>query len=248
MDKQIPALIFSEHSFIYLLYLLIFFVLLLLYLYQKKKQLRIKRWEKALNIPSHAQIFQQLYEKVNGFLLSRQERQKQDAFEYTYGEIDFLSFIALLSLAKPDQDTVFYDLGSGVGKAVLACAMVFPVQKCIGVELFPSLYQCSCNQVNHLKKISGYEKKSGKIKFILDDFLEVDLNDATLIFINSTALFGPTWENLCSRLDKQPNLNTIITTSKTLISTEFSPVISTKIQMSWGPVLAYIHKRKTNLN
>ena len=67
-------------------------------------------------------------------------RQKQDAIEYVYGEIEFLPFIALLSLDKPDSKTVFYDLGSGIGKAVLACAMVYPVHKSVGVELLPELY------------------------------------------------------------------------------------------------------------
>lgn len=71
-------------------------------------------------------MFQNLYEDVDGYSISRKARVKMDAFAYTYGEIEFLSFIALLSLVKPNENSVFYDLGSGTGKAVIAAAMVYP--------------------------------------------------------------------------------------------------------------------------
>ncbi|MBI2786573.1 MAG: hypothetical protein HYX60_09875 [Legionella longbeachae] len=217
------------------------------FIYQKK-HLYIKRWQKSLNLHEHAPVFHQIYQDANGFILSQQARQKHNAMEYTYGEIKFLSFIALLSLTKPNENTVFYDLGSGIGKAVLACSMVFPVRKSVGVELFPELYFDACSHLEQLANIENYSAQAKNIQFILGDFLEVNLSDATLIFINSTAFFGQTWEKLCSKLDELLHLKTVITTSKALECTHFSLLTRIKVEMSWGVVFAYIHIRKNNLN
>ncbi|KTD64202.1 hypothetical protein [Legionella shakespearei] len=238
----------SIHLMPYLIYLPIFILFLLFYFLRKRKIRRIKKWQKSLNLMHHEPVFQEIYKDVNGFILSRQAREKQDAFEFTYGEIEFLPFIALLSLVKIDSTTVFYDLGSGVGKAVLACAMVYPVRKSLGIELFHQLHLCACEQVEKLKTINEYQIAAEKIELIEGNILEADLKDATLIFINATALIGQTWEDLCSRLNNLPQIEAIITTSKPLLNTEFWQVEHTKIQMSWGVVLAYIHTTKTYLH
>lgn len=217
---------------------------IIIYSKQIKTRIQVKRWGKRLNLQRHSHVFQQLFQDVDGFKISRQARMKGDAFEFTYGEIEFLPFIALLSLVKPNKDTVFYDLGSGTGKAVLACALVYSVKKSVGVELFRPLYLSSCNRVEQLAKIKDYSAVTHRIELIEGDFLAANLTEATIIFINSSALFGPTWEILCSRLDKLPNLDTVITTSKPLLSSVFSVIKRTKIQMSWGVVYAYIHGSK----
>jgi hypothetical protein len=221
-------------------------LILLLFYFLLRKQIRIKRWQNSLKLQEHSQAFYLLYQNVDGFILSHQARQKQDAVEYVYGEIEFFSFIALLSLAQPNTTTVFYDLGSGIGKAVLACAMVYPVHKSVGVEFLPELYNSACTQTKKLIKIPNYTDAAKKIEFILGNFLEVSLQDATFIFINATTFIGSIWENLCSRLDSLPQLITVITTGKALISHNFLVIKSTKLQMSWGVVYAYIHIRKTN--
>ena len=57
-------------------------------------------------------------------------------------------------------------------------------------------------------------------------------------------MFGSVWESLCARLNNLPQLNTVITTSKSLISNNFLVTNHTRIEMSWGIVEAYIHTRK----
>ena len=215
-------------------------------LQQKRKQFHIRQWQKSLHLQEHMQIFEQLYQNTNGFVLSLKDRQKGDTLDYVYGEIDFCSFIALLSLAKPDENAVFYDLGCGVGKAVLACAMVYPVQQSIGVEVLPALHSEACHLVKQLTTIKNYSECASKTEFILGDFLEVNLDKATYIFINATSFFNPTWDMLCARLDYLPHLTTVITTSKALHSTIFTPIKKTKVQMGWGVVTAYIHAKKSN--
>ncbi|HAT8179767.1 TPA: methyltransferase [Legionella pneumophila] len=228
----------------FFLCVILFLIIFWLCFHKTRKELHIKRWQKKLNLKHHAQAFQHLYSNINGFMISREARKNQDAIEYVYGEIEFLPFIALLSMVNIDHNTVFYDLGSGTGKAVVACAMVYPVYKSIGVELFPKLHQCACERLQELATMEGYTENSKKISFILGDFLTVDLSEATLIFINSSTFFGSTWEALNTRLNNLPQLSTVITTSKTLSSSRFKLVTRAKIQMSWGVVFAFIHTKE----
>ncbi|KTD34430.1 methyltransferase [Legionella moravica] len=229
-----------------LLFLVIMFLLLFNYVPKMLRRFKIQRWQHSLNLPKHAQVFKQLYTEVDGFSLSRLARhnQKEDAIEYTYGEIEFLPFIALLSLVSPDCDTVFYDLGCGVGKAVIACGMVYPVRKSIGVEILPELYSSACAQIQKLAANPDYRTQTQCIQFINSDLLDVDLNEATLVFINSTTFFGTTWERVNSMLSHLPQIHTVITTSKPLLNREFTMITRTKLQMSWGIVPAFIHIRK----
>lgn len=110
---------------------LVITAIILLFYSPKQQKRKIRRWQDALAISKHLAVFQQLYADVNGFALSKKARLGGDAFEYVYGEIEFESFTALLSLCHPNSSTIFYDLGSGTGKAVLACAMVFNVKKAV---------------------------------------------------------------------------------------------------------------------
>lgn len=239
----------SSIYFISALVLLAVFILLLFFCIQKNsKQSRIKQWKESLNLTNHTQIFQQLYSGVDGFAVSRLARQKQDAIEFTYGEIEFIPFIALLSLVSPNRDTVFYDLGCGVGKAVIACAMVYPVRKSVGIELLPELYFIAQQQTQQLAKYPDYQQQAKKILILQDDILEADLNEATLIFINSTTFLGTIWEKISLRLSNLSQLQTVITTSKALPNADFSLINTTELQMSWGVVLAFIHARKTNFH
>ena len=208
-----------------------------------QRRVAINAWYKALNLKTHEANHQKLYKEIDGFSLSRQARSEHDAIEYTYGEIHFSSFIALLSLTKPNANTVFYDLGSGTGKAVLACAMVFNVQKSCGIELFEALNLIATAQQHHLKKLTGYQAQSKALHFINADFLNVDFSDATLIFINATAFFGESWVSVHQALRQLKSGTIIITTSKQLPSEAFIVIKKTRVQMSWGTVDAYIHQR-----
>jgi len=203
----------------------------------------IKRWYRSLSLNKHVSHFQTLYSTVNGFALSRQARRERDAIEYTYGEIDFISFISLISLAKPNTNTVFYDLGSGTGKAVLACAMVFNMHKCYGVELFSALHDSALKQQHLLQQLPDYQEKSKSIHFIHGDFLHIDLSDATLIFLNATAFFGDLWTDINHQLRQTKPGTLIITTSKKLSSAFFIVKKITTVHMSWGVVQAYIQER-----
>src|SRR3990167_633879 len=198
------------------------------------KQYKISSWLKALNLKQHSAEFDKIFSTVDGFRISKRERQENDAFEYTYGEIDFLSFIALISLTHPNANTRFYDLGCGIGKAVISCALVYDMQLYCGIELFNGLYIAAVKQQEHLLRLPEYQTNAKKVLFICDDFLNVNIEDANLIFINSTAFVGNTWQLLNEKIDRTVKFATIITVSKKLSTRMFKVKLKTQINMSWG--------------
>lgn len=225
------------------LFLLFLILVLILFSGKLQKKIAVNRWRKAFNLDKHAQVLQKLYAGIDGFALSREARATQDSMEYVYGEIIFEPFIALLSLCKPDSSTVFYDLGSGTGKAVLASVMVFPIHKSYGIELFSSLHQTGLLQQQSLKSIPEYKEKADCIEFKNENFLNTNLKDATIIFINSTTFFGKTWNTLSKHLEQINPGCMVISTSKPLHSKGFVTLHKTKVAMSWGVVSAFIQKR-----
>ncbi len=223
--------------------LLVSIIFTIFLLTTRRRQNAIEHWRKALKLNKHYTVYQKLYSNVDGFSLSQTARLGRDAIEFTYGEIDFESFIALLSLCKPNPSTIFYDLGSGTGKAVLACAMVFDVQKSCGVELFPALHHSALLQQQHLKTVPGYQEKAHCIQFIEGNLLSVKLKEASLIFINATTFFGSFWDAISKKMEQVKSGTVVITTSKALRSRQFTTTQKTQVKMSWGIVSAFIQQR-----
>lgn len=225
---------------------IIYTVTAILFFYTAQFWLRryqIWSWQNQLQIKKHLTVLNRISAPINGFELSRSARKNNDAFEYVYGEIDTQSFLALISLIRPDASTVFYDLGSGTGKNILACAMVFEVKKACGIELFESLHDAAKQQFSQLMTIPEYQPLAKKIDFICTDFLQISLAEATVIYVAATGLFGDTWEQLNQHLEQLSQRPFIITLTKKLLSPQFKVYHQTKVQMSWGIIDAYIQKK-----
>ena len=208
-----------------------------------RRRWQLWRWRRQLDADKQFTHWQELFVDVDGFRLSKACRTHSDAFDYVYGEITFFSFIALLSLVKPTADTVFYDLGSGVGKAVFACAMVFKVKKSCGIELFTGLHDAALAVKTNMQVQDLVTAKN--IHFINNDFMQADFSDADLIFINATGFIGETWQRLNQRLAETCSA-TIITTSKKLSAQYFTVTHSTLAEMSWGIVKAFVQQSKSS--
>lgn len=219
------------------------FCLLALFWPTLRRHHRLRQWRQSLSLPHHSERFNALYQGVDGFALSRQSRLNQDALEFVYGEIEFEPFIALLSLCQITDKTVFYDLGSGIGKAVLACAMVYSPKRSCGIEWFAGLHQTAESLRCQLQTWPDYTESAQHVEFRQGDFLEADLRDATLIFINATAFFGDYWRALSHHLDQLKPGTRVISTSKALHSTQFNVSRKTTLTMSWGTVTAYFQDK-----
>ena len=183
------------------------------------------QWQKHYQIQQHLQTIDQLYANVNGFIISKSAR-LQDDLALTYGEIDLLSFLALLSLTSPQADWQFYELGCGLGKTVLAASLCYQFKKSIGVECLAPLLE-----------VAKRYNTQHNIEFILADLQQLCYHDANLIFINIASFVPEVWQALNTHLEAYPDAY-IITCAKPLAT---SIVIrQTWVKCSWGIVPAYI--------
>ena len=68
----------------------------------------------------------------------------------TYGEITLNSFAALLEYCHPMEGLTFVDIGSGMGKALIAASLLFGsrLKHIHGIELVPGLYESSITSIS----------------------------------------------------------------------------------------------------
>lgn len=208
------------------------------------RQRRLKALAKKLQLTQKKNLFKEIYHDINGFSLSKIARHNKDVYEYTYGEIDFLGFILLINLIKPEKNTVFYDLGSGVGKAVILMSIVFDVKKSIGIELFAELHQGATKALNRIKAKPQYKNYANKIILKNQDFFSEKFTEKnTIIFINATGFFGDQLVKLTQLIETVPRDSIVITTSKKLQSKKITLLKETIVPMSFGPIRVFIQKR-----
>lgn len=135
-------------------------------------------------------FFEKLYDDVDGYSLSRQGKDRigEDASKHIiYGELDFKALEKLYEskrLAdKIAKSNTFYDLGSGCGKIIIASdILLLNLQKFVGIELLGELHETSETVKKRFLEID--REKAEKIEFINDDFFNVNLAEADIIFMH----------------------------------------------------------------
>lgn len=80
----------------------------------------------------------------------------------------------IMMLAKPTKDDIFYDLGCGDGRVVIEASLHGAKGVC--VEINPEL-------VKRAKEMAEKLKVVDRITFINDDFFNVSLRDATIVYM-----------------------------------------------------------------
>ena len=183
------------------------------------------QWQKQYHIQQHLQTIDRLYANVNGFLISKSAR-IEDNLALTYGEIDLVSFLALLSLTSPQPDWHFYELGCGLGKTVMAASLCYKFKKSIGVECLKPLVEIAKQRNTH-----------PNVEFIFADLQHISYHDANLIFINIASFVPEIWQALNTKLPQYREVY-IMTCAKPLAQSVI--LHQTWVQCSWGVVPAYI--------
>lgn len=199
-------------------------------------------------------LFKELYRHVRGKAISNLTRRllKIQSDEFIYGEIEFPSFYLILEKVKPQVGEIFYDLGSGSGKAVFAAALSFDFAKAYGIEFLPALYRkaqeqkVKCRnliQSQHLAFQDVYLKKWAGIAFLNESFLETDFSDADIIYIAATCFEDKTWTALIKKLTTLKPGSRVIVTTKKIEHKAFELLNSSTELMSWGLCRVNIYRR-----
>jgi precorrin-6B methylase 2 len=181
-------------------------------------------------------VVKQLYNNSEAYVLSRKACKKLGVKgnDFVYGEIEFLSFCAILQRVNPKQSDVFYDLGCGSGKAVLTAALCFKFSKAVGVELLPELYHLANKQLKKVRDLGADIKQLDCVQFLNNDYLNCNFSEATILFINATCINEQNWNDLLKKIAKLPIGSRVVITSKQIQDVQFKLLSASKEQMSWG--------------
>ncbi|CCI49520.1 unnamed protein product [Albugo candida] len=166
-----------------------------------------------------------------------------------YGEIDFFAFVDVLqwvirqgSIMK--NEAVFYDLGSGTGKAVIAASLLYNFDKVIGIEALEPLNTFAKKRAVKLRNLTKNNCLASSIEFWYGSFLEKDWTDGTIVFCHATCFSDSDWRSISLVAEKLKQGSYVITASQILQSALFEVVKSEQVKTSWGTAKIYIHRRR----
>ncbi len=205
-------------------------------------------------IKKSTQLLASIYQDIDTMNASAQERIRLNLEEdaYIYGEINFTSFYYILQITQPKAQEVFYDLGSGAGKAVFSAALYFDFSKACGIEFLPGLSKLATNtlQLTSEKlalKIDDFHQtclsKLISIQFINGDFLTVDFTDGDIVFIHATCFHALIWEKIVDALTQLKPGSRVIVATKKIQHADFQLISAIQEKMSWGMSFIHIYKK-----
>jgi SAM-dependent methyltransferase len=128
-------------------------------------------------------IYESIFIGLDGYKVSFAEKEnrekKEDIFkDILYGEVSLELLYALFVLPPVNEyisdAKVFYDLGSGIGNAVISAYLTGAFKKCVGIELMNLLYETSLIAKKRMNESEG-------VFFINGNILNVDISEADIV-------------------------------------------------------------------
>jgi len=122
----------------------------------------------------------------------------KEEYAKAYGEVTKKSTNGIVNQFKEhfNENTVFYDLGCGLGKMVIHVALQYNPKKSCGIELSKERIKGA----NDLKE--KYCKDNNIISFIEGDFFSNDFSDATVVYLDNTAMSDEVTQKIIDNLSK----------------------------------------------
>ena len=207
-----------------------------------------------------------------GKAASKKEREDLSlkATTLVYGEISFEAFGVIIEKIKkiygrPDvgasgesgvlqnRGGLFYDLGHGTGKAVVAAAILHNFDQCIGFEILESLFSLSLD-MQAAYNTRGKPKLTDRefdtfCTFLHADFLDIkakDWRDGDIVFANSTCYDDELMTKISLLAAGMKKGSFFVSFTKRLPINDFVVLEHTMERMSWGEAPIYIHQKVTD--
>jgi len=186
-----------------------------------------------------------------------------DSPALTYGEVDFNSYAAILALLDPAPSSVLVDLGSGVGKAVIATALLYgsTFRRVHGIEIIRELFEASDQVCAEYRRLVSnpdcpYNNNNNmcEVTFALGDFLTqdnmstrgeyLDWTKADIVFANSTCFDADLMRRIADCASSMRPGTRLVTLTCELSSDHFELQQKHIFSMSWGAATCFIYIRK----
>lgn len=203
-----------------------------------------------MEIARATEIFDNLYASVPAYEIAQREKKRlgrEDA-STTYGEIVPQAFHEVLSAVSPREGEVFYDLGSGTGKATLLAALTFPFSRSVGIELLPGLGDAARQVLGRfdteVRPQLPPEYQQRKIEFVDGDFLQADLSEAGIVFAHGTCYPHELIGQLGAKLAELKPGARVVLVGHTFHTPELGFLRMMMMRADWGTALAALYERR----
>lgn len=165
-------------------------------------------------------------------------KEKEEDEVYTYGETPLTSLELIARKCQITAQDVVFELGCGRGRA---CFWLNQIVGCsvVGIDYVPS-FIAKAEKIKNLFQVQ-------RLSFRLEDFLQADFKDATVVYLYGTCLSDNQIELLIKQLSKLPKGTKIITISYAL--KDFQPDAPFRIitqfpaTFTWGETDVYLQEK-----
>mmetsp|Transcript_26597 Transcript_26597/g.36644 ORF Transcript_26597/g.36644 Transcript_26597/m.36644 type:complete len:267 (+) Transcript_26597:38-838(+) len=206
-----------------------------------------------------------------GKAVSKKERDELNLKDSTlvYGEITFDMLGTVLEKIKKvygrpnvgasgvsgiiqNKGGIFYDLGAGTGKPVIAAAVYHNFDVCYGIELLEGLYSVSLDALNAYNtrgKAKLNRETDTHCQMIQGSFLKLstkDWRDADIVFANSTCYDEVLMSSMAKIAGGMRKGSFFITLTKRLPSSDFAVLEYEMYKMSWGEATVFVMQKTTD--
>ena len=146
-----------------------------------------------------------MYERRYGVRTSgRLILDKHDAESICYIAVKWRQLPRVLPPSTVTDQDVFIDLGSGMGRAVLEAAAIYPFARVVGVELYPELNDIARKNLANTKR----RLRCTKVELVCADLREYELpDDVTVIFVNNSirgSIFQGMLDKISASMKRNP--------------------------------------------
>lgn len=198
--------------------------------------------------PEAQKIFESVFAGIDGYATARRAMERIHVLDdsLTYGEMTFEAMEKIIG-ELPETTGVFYDLGSGIGKAIVAAALLGNYSTLVGVEILHELHLAAelarRRLVIELERRLAPELPRPQLSFIESDMFTLDFSEADIVFVASTCFTDAMVTVLRRRATMLRSGRYIVTMTRTLQSTAFHMIKHFGAHMNWGDAEIFVYKK-----
>uniref|UniRef100_A0A7S4GF40 Histone-lysine N-methyltransferase, H3 lysine-79 specific n=1 Tax=Eutreptiella gymnastica TaxID=73025 RepID=A0A7S4GF40_9EUGL len=167
--------------------------------------------------------------------------------DLVYGEGPYESFLVILQKIADCEGGetalkgVFYDLGSGTGKLVVAAALLGNFERVCGIEFVDELHEAAQRVKVAWEQNTEAQalKPNLQMQFVQSDLQQADWSDGTVCFANCMCFSPELLEGMGTQADAMASGTFFITSGLPLINTKFEVVSEAMLEHPY-----YIHRKQ----
>lgn len=188
-------------------------------------------------------IINEIYKNVDPMKVSINYRESHNlnSKNFVYGEVVLPDFLKILEFVKLNENDIFYDLGSGSGKAVISSFLYKNPKLSIGIEYIPDLVGIANSALRKLEE--KFNQKINNVKFINEDIRNYDFSDGNVFFLHCTTWEEELMENVEKTLIKSQKGSRIITVTKQLKNKFFKNFKTGYYKFTWGTATVNFYEK-----